>query len=198
MIGLEQVLVRVARGLNQLGVEFALIGGLAVAYRAEPRPTRDIDLTVAVSSDAEAENLVRTLFGQGYRPYPEAGQIEQTNTGRLATVRLVPPTQEPTTIVVDLLFASSGIEPEIVAAAEFLRIVPGYPMPVATIGHLIALKVLSASPRRAVDTNDIVALLREASEEDLATARHALDLITRRGYNRDKDLAADLEVILRG
>ena len=35
----------------------ALVGGLAVSARAEPRFTRDVDLAVAVVSDDEAERL---------------------------------------------------------------------------------------------------------------------------------------------
>jgi len=48
----------------------------------------------------------------------------------------------PGGIIVDLLFASSGIEPEITAAAEVLTVARGLRMPVARTGHLIALKLL--------------------------------------------------------
>jgi hypothetical protein len=44
--------------LRPRGKRFALVGGLAVSVRAEVRFTRDVDLAVAVSSDAEAESLV--------------------------------------------------------------------------------------------------------------------------------------------
>lgn len=42
----------------------------------------------------------------------------------------------------DLLFASSGIEHEIVAAADPLEVLPDLTVPVARTGHLIALKPL--------------------------------------------------------
>ncbi len=45
--------------------------------------------------------------------------------------------------VVDVLFASSGIEPEIVRSAEAIEILPGLVVPVARTGHLIALKLLA-------------------------------------------------------
>jgi hypothetical protein len=55
-------------------------------------------------------------------------------------------------IVLDLLFASSGIEPEIVMASEVLEILPGLELPVARTSHLIALKVLSRDDvRRPTD-----------------------------------------------
>ena len=41
--------------LREVTGHLALIGGLAVSARTEPRFTRDADLAVAVTSDAEAE-----------------------------------------------------------------------------------------------------------------------------------------------
>jgi hypothetical protein len=46
------------------GVRCALVGGLAVSARTEPRFTRDADLAVAVASDAEAESLIRALYAE--------------------------------------------------------------------------------------------------------------------------------------
>src|SRR5215472_767 len=66
--------------------------------------------------------------------------VEQDETGRLATVRPASPLSEGD-VVVDLLFASSGIEPEIGRAAEMTDVVPGLCLPVAMTGHLIALKL---------------------------------------------------------
>ena len=56
----------------------ALVGGLAVSARAEPRFTRDVDLAVAVVSDDEAERLVSRLVTRGYRI---SAQVEQDATG---------------------------------------------------------------------------------------------------------------------
>jgi hypothetical protein len=56
---LESALHRIAAGLARSHVDFALVGGLAVSVRTEPRFTRDADRAVAVTSDAEAEALIR-------------------------------------------------------------------------------------------------------------------------------------------
>ena len=101
---------------------------MAVSTRAEARFTRDADLAVLVSGDEDAESLVRDLQARGHRV---VAAIEQESAGRLATVRLVPLGQGDDETVVDLLFASSGIEPEIVAAAESLQAAEGLRMPVA-------------------------------------------------------------------
>ena len=108
------------------------------------------------------------------------------------------PLSAPQAAVIDLLFASSGIEAEIVAAAETIELLPRLPMRVATVGHLIALKVLSRDDeKRPQDAVDLRALLRVASEADLVGARLAIAAITDRGYGRGRDLAGALHGLLR-
>jgi len=63
---LEAALRQISIDLTDAGVRFALIGGLAVSVRTEPRFTRDADLAVALPSDVEAEALIRTLQTSGY------------------------------------------------------------------------------------------------------------------------------------
>lgn len=193
MTSLEAVLRRVAADLVRARVSFALVGGLAVSARTEPRFTRDADLAVALENDAEAQALVHGLHGLGYGI---GSIVEQEAVGRLATVRLTrsPARQGP---VVDLLFASSGIEPEVVADAERIEVLPDLTMPVATTGYLVALKVLSRDDaKRPQDLVDLRALLGTASAADVATARHALALIAARGYDRGRDLPADMNGLL--
>jgi hypothetical protein len=164
----------------------ALVGGLAVSARAEPRFTRDVDLAVAVTSDRDAERLVGALVGKGYRI---AAQVEQESTGRLATIRTIPPGG---TILCDLLFASSGIEPELVQRATPLTLFEGCVAPVASVGHLIAVKLLARSPRRLQDDLDLEALARVAEPSDIEEAAAAVELIATRGFARDKNLPVEL------
>ena len=191
---LEAVLYRIEADLTRAHVSFALIGGLAVSARTEPRFTRDADLAVAVANDAQAEALVHTLRTLDYRI---ESVVEQKAVGRLATVRLVrgPAPRAP---VVDLLFASSGIETEVVTEAEVLELLPRLSMRVAATGHLIALKVLSRDDvARPQDLVDLRALLHVATEAELARARRALALIAARGFHRGRNLIADLNGLLR-
>ena len=48
------------------GARFAVVGGLAVSARAEPRMTRDADLAIAVHDDKEAERIVLAMQARGY------------------------------------------------------------------------------------------------------------------------------------
>lgn len=147
-----------------------------------------------MADDREAERIVSSFLQSGYSLL---SMLEQTATGRLATARLLPHGDSPSGAILDLLFASCGIEPEVVAAATPARLFRGLTAPVAQIGHLIALKVLSRDDdTRPQDTVDLRALIVEATPEDLEMARSALDLITARGYNRDKDLQAEYAVLL--
>jgi len=185
---LDDVLRRLAGDLEAMQVRWALVGGLAVSARAEPRTTRDVDVVVAVAGDPEAEAVVLGLRQRGYR---DAGQmLEHAVTGRLATMRMTGPVADA---VVDLIFASTGIEPEIATAATAVEVLPGVTLRVASVPHLLAMKVLAG---RLQDDADAASLLGQATAADLDAAREALRLITARGTHRQKPLLERLERIV--
>ena len=134
------------------------------------------------------ERIVRQLQERGWHV---DALVEQDAAERLATVRLFgAPDAGP---VVDLLFASSGVEPELVAAAEVLEVFPDQSIPVATLGHLIALKLLARDEQRSQDDSDLRALLDVADPGDRALARDTVRLIEQRGFARGRDLAIALD-----
>ena len=194
MSPLEAVIRRALSDLSKARARGAVIGGLAVSARIEFRFTKDVDFALAVADDRDAERIVTSFLQSRYQLL---SMLDQTATGRFATARLIPPGETESGAVVDLLFASCGIEPEVVAAAESVELFRGLRVPVATIGHLIALKVLSRDDdTRPQDIIDLRALIVEATEADLAMAREGLTLITERGYDRGKRLHADLDGLL--
>lgn len=183
---LEEGLARIAATADRSGIGWAIVGGFAISVRAEPRFTRDIDLAVTVSDDGAAESILAGLAGSGYRV---VAAVEQDAVGRLAIARMRDTRDPDEELIVDLLFASSGIEPEIVAAAERVEVLPGLMMPVAVIGHLIAVKLLARDDQtRPQDAADLIALKEEASDADMSVAREAVDLIMDRGFGRGRDL----------
>lgn len=190
---LKEILRSVASELESAGYRWALIGGLAISARLEPRFTRDIDLAISVVDDTAAEALVGRLRRQGFRIH---SVLEQETTDRMATVRLQTSAGDEGPFV-DLLFASSGIEPEVVAAADPLEIATGLTVPVAQLGHLLAMKVLARDDeRRPQDLVDIRNILNVADSQQLNRARLALTLIAERGCGRGKDLLGDLDSLL--
>lgn len=193
MIPIGVALSRISDELRRAGVPFALVGGLAVSVRAEPRFTRDVDVAVAVAGDARAEALVRELGRDGWMV---RAVVEQEAVGRLATVRLAAPDDIETAAVVDLLFASSGIELDLVQSADALEVLPDVTLPVASVAGLIVLKLLARAPERPQDEIDLVALLAVADDGDIRSARRLARLVTQRGYHRDRDLVGELETIV--
>ena len=192
----EAALRRIASDLNALHIHWALVGGFAVSVRTEPRFTRDVDVAVVVDDDQAAERLVRSLIDKGYRL---DAIVEQDSVGRLATARMISLGADRLSVVVDVLFATAGIEPEIVAAAEVLEVLPGIHMPVAAAGHLVALKLLARDDdTRPQDAADLRALRAVLEPADRAAARTAAELIVDRGFARGRALIALTEAFLAG
>lgn len=187
MASVESALRTAAADLDAIGVRWALVGGLAVSARAEPRFTKDLDFAIAVENDAEAEDVVLRLSQRGYQPVEV---LEQEYVERLSGVRLA---RKGSDVLVNLLFASSGIENEVVANADRLEVLPRLTIPVATTAHLIALKVLAG---RSQDLTDLGYLIPAASTTGLDNAREAVKLVQTRGFNREQDVVADLEQLI--
>jgi predicted nucleotidyltransferase len=178
----------VASHLEKRQLAFALVGGLAVSIRADVRFTRDIDFAISTTSDADTEQLVQSLQASHYEIL---ALVEQKATQRLATVRL----KSASGIIVDLLAARCGIEPEIVMRADHIA-VGDFKMKVARAEELLAMKILSTSSKRKQDAVDIDALLDCNPDMNLSTVRDNLSLITHRGFARQQDLHAKLDEAL--
>ncbi len=192
LTSLESTVRQIAAALDEEGRKWAFVGALAISARAGLRASRDVEIAISVSDDQDARGLVFDLQAGGFQV---AGAIAKDAAGRTAAVRLrsVGETHRKG-IVVDLLFASSGVEDEIASAAERIPVLPGLVVPVALPAHLIALNVLSRGdvkhPREA---EDLRSLLARASAGDLALARDLLRLVIRRGSDRGKDLERELD-----
>ncbi|TXC76481.1 hypothetical protein FRC91_07030 [Bradymonadales bacterium TMQ1] len=171
---------------EDMGTAWALVGGLAVSCYVDPRFTRDIDVAVAVRSDADAESFLHAWQSRGY---VISAVIEQDAVGRLSAARTTRAGVREG-IFINLLFASSGIEPEIVDQAQPIAVVPDVVVPVARPGHLFALKLLSESPdERPQDAMDLNALRDIIAGDERIVAREALRLIAERGFARGRDLS---------
>jgi hypothetical protein len=182
----ERALANIANELTSRGRRFALVGGLAVSVRAEVRFTRDVDVAVLVTSDADAEMLVRDL--SGYKPI---AVVEHAIVQRLSTVRL----EGPEGVVVDLLFASTGLEQEIVSRAEPMKLPDVGTVPVARAEELLAMKILSMRESRLKDRMDAEQLLAVGGV-DLDVVRADLALIHARGFDRGQDLQSKLASVV--
>lgn len=189
---LRETLVELVGQLEAARVGFAVVGGLAASARGEAGFTRDIDIVVAVSNDAGAEAVVFQLTQRGFRVL---ATVEQDATHRRATARL----QHGSGVVCDLIFATCGIEREIVDGAEPLKLFDT-PIRTAAVEAMVAMKVLSATDRRPRDLGDIQAMLQAHPDLDEAEVRRLLNAIVERGFARGQDLLekwAQIRVRLR-
>ena len=95
-----------------------------------------------------------------------------------------------------LIFASSGIEAEVVERAVIIDVPGTGPLPVACVEELVAMKTLSMTNRRLQDRIDAQRLLESPSGVDLDRVRANLGLIRERGYDRGEDLEGKLASLL--
>jgi predicted nucleotidyltransferase len=189
---IEGALRRIQQSLDLQEIPSALVGGLAVSTWTNPRTTRDVDIVVSTSADADAEGIVFALRSRGYSV---ATVLDHEPSGRMATARLLN-SAEPG-VFVDLLFASSGIEPEIVRDARRLEVVEGLTLAVAAIPHLMAMKLLARNDReRPQDWDDLRSLHAASQPGDVDRVRQLLFLIEVRGFNRGRRLVDDFEKVL--
>jgi hypothetical protein len=91
----------IAAALRAVQRPFAVVGGLAISVRGEPRFTRDVDVVVVAKDDADMEMLVFGLANQGYRT---VALVEHESRARLSTVRL----SAPGGLIVDLPRATAA------------------------------------------------------------------------------------------
>jgi hypothetical protein len=180
----------VAADLNAVGAQWALVGALAVSVHTEPRTTRDIDIAVSIDGPHSQEKLLQALIERGYRNRQVLMHLAPTH--RLGD-RLEIILEGHAPLAIDLLFSSSGIEKEVVAAAVAVELVPSVIIPVACPGHLIAMKVLSQnSSDRIRDRSDLQNLLVNAVPLDVQIAREAIEHMSQRGFSRGKNLIEEL------
>ena len=182
---LGSILKRLVNFLEDKKVEYALVGGLAVSFRTLERATKDIDIAIAVDSDATAEKLIREFSQLDFQP---ATLLENKLHKRISTVRLL--SNESPNVFVDILFSTSGIEKEVCDSAEKIEILPDLELKVATLASLIAMKVLSSTNiKRKQDILDLSNLISDASSEDLQESKHLISLIESRNYNEGFNLS---------
>jgi hypothetical protein len=185
---------RLSNDLNLSGVKWCLVGGLGTSVYAEPRTTKDIDIAVVVRSDDDFEVLKSFLASRGYH---SASALMHTEPTYKMGWRLLMPTSKGEDIAVDLLHRACGVEEQIVDQAVTLEILPKVFLPVASIGHLIAMKIVSHNDiTRMQDQIDLRALIAVAHPGDIASAKSALVEISRGEGFAGRDFVRELASLL--
>lgn len=134
--------------LEAEGVHYALIGGLAVSLRAQPRATVDVDMVIAADVERSLQ-LAEALEGTCFRPlFDDVAEVVQK-------AFILPLRHRLTNVKVDLALGLSGFEQQAVARAERLALA-GTTVSVATAEDLLVMKVLAGRPQDDQDVRGLV------------------------------------------
>jgi hypothetical protein len=157
------LLDEVAGLFDLLGLPYMLIGGLAVAVRAEARATKDIDLSVLVDVEA-AERLVREMATRGFQAHVH-GPL-----GPGAVVRFRRIDKDGILRWVDVLCSGTDLEEQALARASRERLL-GREIPVATVEDLIIFKLVAGRLQDYADTERLLAAARGRLDDAYLQAR---------------------------
>ncbi len=158
MTDLAKAVDALCADLAACGVRFALVGGLAVSVRTEPRFTRDVDVVAEIAPN-DIDAVARQLAARGHAI---EARMSDAADGHVAGIRL-----RRYGIREDVLLAFSGLEAETCASAERIEVLPGVVVPVASTAHLIVLKLIAIVERdRMQDRADAEALATCASKAE--------------------------------
>jgi len=152
----QTTLADAAELLRDRSIPFAVIGGVAVSVRGEPRFTADVDAVVGCDVNG-ALDLLRDLETTAFQPL--FADVEEVVRSAL----ILPLRHRATRTALDLALGMTGFEKQVIARAEPVAL-GGVTVPVATAEDLILMKLLAGRPRDAEDTARIVA--RQGSRLD--------------------------------
>ncbi len=119
---IETALRRIAEDLRGTGRSWALIGGLAVSARAEPRTTRDVGYKVIAVLEQEATGKSRsgrknrgavTVNVKRLRHsllFPHAGEAHEGTVGSITNVGILVVAQDVKELVVNPFMKEDGFE----------------------------------------------------------------------------------------
>jgi hypothetical protein len=150
-----------ARALNDAGVQFLVVGGLAVVAHGCGRLTLDVDLVVRLDPES-VRGAFRALDGLGYRPlvpvtaeaFADPAQRARWIAEKGMTVLNFSSDQHPETRVD--VFASEPFD----FAEEYRRAVveeigPGVPLRIVRLAALLRMKAAAARPQDLADIAEL-------------------------------------------
>jgi predicted nucleotidyltransferase len=161
MTDLEAAVAEAASILEELGMPYMLIGGLAVSAWGEARATLDVDLSVWVEPE-RFEHTVRTLCSR-WRALP-------ANPAAFAAGTRVLPVLSSQGIRLDLVFAALPAERDLIARAQS-RQLGGRPVRIAAVEDLIWMKLISERPKDIEDATRLLRRFRRTLDRGYLEAR---------------------------
>ena len=153
MNDLTQTLRELVVIFDQLGIAYAVMGGMAVRVHGIPRPTHDLDFTLAIEQDRLPELFAR-LADEGFtvpEPYQQ-GWVDRVADMPLVKLRIYLGDRG---VDVDLFLAESAFQREIMSRRRRARL-DAQDVWIVTPEDLLLLKLLAGRPRDLSDAGDIL------------------------------------------
>jgi len=152
--------------LGAAQVRYVLVGGLALVLHGLDRLTADVDVVIDLSAEPAA-TAVRALVGAGYRPLApvdplalaDSEQRHQWQTARNMQVFSFWDSSN-TRPTVDIMLAPVVPFEDLWAAASVMNL-GGREVRVASIDHLIRMKVAAGRPQDLADIERLRALVKD-------------------------------------
>lgn len=143
-------LQRIAFSLDQLGVPYAIIGGVAVSIQSVPRYTEDIDAVIWFGEDGW-QNLLESLKQHGFVPRA-ADPIQFAQRNRLLLLT------DSNSVQIDIAFGALPFEEELVKTAKAVELSDGFRLKVASPEALVLMKAIAWRPKDQLDIRDLVSV----------------------------------------
>ncbi len=154
MIAREQAAWEVHQFLRDLGLDYAIIGGMAVQIWGDPRLTRDVDLTAAVPLDQPSQLFIQQVLDRFPARLEDA--LEFAQRSRVILV------QASNGCPIDIGLGLPGYEDEVMRRAVEIEIAPGQAVRFCSAEDLIIHKAIAGRPQDVRDIEGIVYRQRDA------------------------------------
>ena len=153
MKDLTDVIHELVALFDRMSLPYAIMGGIAVRAYGLPRPTYDVDFTLAVPRE-RLRGLFASVEELGYS-IPTAydgGWVDQVGGMPLVKIRL---SLEGKGIDADVFLAETAFQQEVIARRVTCT-VEEQPVSLVTAEDLILFKLIASRPRDLIDVQDIL------------------------------------------
>ena len=144
----EELISRLAAGLEKHSIPYMIIGGQAVLLYGEPRLTRDIDITLGLDTDG-LDDVIAVINDIGVKPLPD--NIESF----VKETMVLPTLDEDTGIRLDFIFSFTPYESEAIKKSRKVTI-KDQDVCFASPEDLIIHKIFAGRPRDMEDVRNIL------------------------------------------
>jgi predicted nucleotidyltransferase len=178
---LKNLLAELARLIDANGIDYMIIGGQAVLMYGEPRMTRDIDITLALTPDElnKILNIVKNL---------DLEILVKDAESFVKKTWVLPCFHKESGLRIDFIFSWTPFEREAIGRTKIFDI-NGYPVRFATPEDVVIHKMLAG---RAIDIEDIKSIAKK-QRLDINYIKKWLKILSE---SVGKDLVKDFEKIM--